>query len=42
MTDKEKRLYELALKIGYKRFNSVCQHSKTKNGYCVKCLRKVK
>ena len=42
MTDKEKQLYELALKTGYKRFGSICEHRQVKNGHCVKCLRKVK
>lgn len=41
MTEKEKREYELALKIGKGRFGSPCTHTKTKNGYCLNCLRKV-
>lgn len=33
--------YELAIKIGNRRFGSECKHDKTKNGYCINCLRKV-
>ena len=33
--------YELALRIGNERFGPPCKHEKTKNGYCLKCLRKV-
>ena len=41
MTNKEKQEYELALKIGKERFGSECKHKIIKNGYCIKCLRKV-
>jgi len=41
MTEQEKQLYELALREGNRRFGSACKHEKTKNGHCVKCLRKV-
>jgi hypothetical protein len=34
--------YELAKRIGDKRYGSECQHSRTKRGYCPDCLRKVK
>jgi hypothetical protein len=34
-------LYEKALKEGEKRFGSACNHSETKDGICLKCLRKV-
>lgn len=41
--DKEFREeYELVLKIGKQRFGSECKHKKVRNGYCLKCLRKVK
>lgn len=33
--------YEMALKIGNKRFGSECKHEKIKNGRCQNCLRKV-
>ena len=33
--------YELAAKMGDARFGSDCEHTWTKNGVCVKCLRKV-
>jgi hypothetical protein len=33
--------YELALRIGKKRFGSECKHEVIKNGYCQNCLRKV-
>lgn len=36
-----KEEYELALKIGNKRFGSNCEHKNAKNGYCKNCLRKV-
>ncbi|GAJ20021.1 unnamed protein product [marine sediment metagenome] len=42
MTDKEKQLYELALKQGEKRFGSPCNHAVVRNGYCVNCLRRVR
>lgn len=41
MTEKEKKLYELALKEGKRRFGSECKHKKVKNGRCLDCLRKV-
>jgi len=34
-------LYEKAFKEGEKRFGSACDHSKTKDGRYLKCLRKV-
>lgn len=40
MTQKERKEYELALRIGEKRFGSDCKHGKVKNGYCVNCLRR--
>lgn len=33
--------YELALRIGNRRFGSECKHDQVKNGRCVNCLRKV-
>lgn len=33
--------YELARKIGDKRFGSPCKHEQVKNGRCTQCLRKV-
>ena len=42
MTKEEKQLYELALKEGKRRFGSLCKHEKVKNGYCTKCLRKIR
>ena len=41
MTEKEKQLYELALREGNRRFGSPCRHEKVKGGKCVKCLRRV-
>lgn len=41
MTEQEKKLYELALKEGKKRFGSICPHTFIKNGRCTQCLRKV-
>ena len=41
MTDRERREYELALKVGKKRFGSNRKHETVKNGHCVSCLRKV-
>jgi len=41
MTDKERREYELMHKEGKKRFGSVCEHRKVKNGHCMICLRRV-
>jgi hypothetical protein len=41
MTEKARKEYELALKIGNKRFGSVCKHERVVNGKCVNCLRKV-
>lgn len=34
-------LYEKTLKDGEKRFGSECPHIETKDGVCLKCLRKV-
>ena len=34
-------IYEKALKEGEKRFGSDCPHIETKDGVCLKCLRKV-
>lgn len=42
MTEKEKQEYELALRIGNRRFGLECKHEKVKNGHCVRCLRRVK
>ncbi len=36
-----RREYELALRIGNKRFGSECRHEQTKDGHCTSCLRKV-
>lgn len=33
--------YELALRVGERRFGSECKHDKVKNGRCTNCLRKV-
>lgn len=41
MNETERKLYELALREGKKRFGSPCDHEKTKNGTCENCLRKV-
>ncbi len=41
MTDREKQEYELALKIGNKRYGSECLHTQIKKGVCLHCLRKV-
>ena len=41
MTEKEKREYELALRIGEARYGSPCPHHKTRNGVCLRCTRKV-
>ena len=41
MTPEDKKLYELALKRGKKRFGSPCQHTHIENGICQNCLRKV-
>jgi hypothetical protein len=32
--------YELAKREGDKRFGSPCNHEQTRNGQCMKCLRK--
>jgi hypothetical protein len=37
----EKDLYELMDKQGKERFGSECKHEHTKNGRCLKCLRRV-
>lgn len=36
-----KSAYELARRIGDKRFGSECKHEQVKNGVCVNCCRKV-
>jgi len=41
MTEQEKKEYELALKTGERRYGLLCQHEKTKNGFCVNCKRKI-
>lgn len=41
MTEEERKLYELALSEGKKRFLSECRHETIRNGHCTKCLRKV-
>ncbi len=41
MNKQERKEYEIALRIGKKRFGSPCQHNKVKNGICCNCLRKV-
>lgn len=33
--------YELAIKMGDARFGSECRHEETKDGVCMKCLRRV-
>ena len=33
--------YELALRVGNRRFGSACEHAVVKNGTCVSCLRRV-
>lgn len=40
--EREKVLYELALKQGERRFGSLCKHEVVKNGRCVNCLRRVR
>ncbi|MBA7583637.1 hypothetical protein ES708_25584 [subsurface metagenome] len=42
MTEHEKKLYELALREGNRRFGSACSHTVIRNGVCVNCLRKIK
>lgn len=37
-----KNLYEKAIKEGEEHFGSDCLHTETKDGVCLKCLRKVK
>ena len=41
MTPEEEQKYELALKIGKKRFGSPCDHREVKKGVCCNCLRRV-
>ena len=41
MSETDRKLYELALREGKKRFGSPCKHEKTKGGRCKNCLRKV-
>jgi hypothetical protein len=41
MTPEEKREYELAIKIGKKRFGSPCDHEYVKNSVCLNCLSRV-
>ena len=40
MTEREKLEYELALRVGKKRFGSQCEHVHTKGKICANCLRK--
>ena len=42
MDKRERELYELALRVGKRRYGTLCKHEKVKNGYCVKCQRRVK
>lgn len=35
-------LYEKTIKEGNERFGSECPHTETKDGVCLKCLRKVR
>lgn len=37
----EDAIYNIAKEIGDKRFASKCEHTRTKNGYCLNCFRKV-
>lgn len=37
----EAELYQLIYEEGKRKFSSECEHEKTKNGYCINCLRKV-
>ena len=37
----ERDEYELALRIGERRFGSPCKHESTKDGKCSNCCRKV-
>lgn len=39
--DDFKKQYELARRIGERRFGSPCKHELVKNGQCQRCLRKV-
>jgi len=41
MTKRERQEYELALKIGKRKFGSECKHERVKSSYCIKCLRQV-
>ncbi len=41
MTDQEKKLYELAIKEGDRRFGSPCSHTRIINGVCANCCRKI-
>lgn len=41
MTEQEKKLYELALREGKRRFGSECKHIKGRGNRCVKCFRRV-
>lgn len=40
-SDAFRAAYELAKKIGDKRFGSECKHEQVKNGKCINCLRTV-
>ena len=42
MTEQEIKLYELALRVGNRRFGSACSHTIIRKGVCVNCLRKVR
>ncbi len=41
MIERDKREYDMILRLSYKRFLQECRHELTKNGRCVKCFRKV-
>lgn len=42
MNNRERRLYQLALSTGNRRFGSPCAHPRVRNGRCQHCQRKVK
>ena len=41
MNERDRQLYELALKEGERRFGSECPHTHVRNGRCTQCLRRV-
>lgn len=41
MTEIERKLYELARRVGGRRFGQDCNHSAVRNGVCLHCLRRV-